>query len=76
MKKVYRQKFFATKQEARAFQKKNGGALYSVKAKNRDTRTDYFVEAALLFTRTGEEINPKEFPYCIAWNEQIATQNA
>ena len=73
--KIYHQKFFATKQEAQAFQKKNGGALYSVKAKNRDTRTDYFVEAAMFFDATGKEINPKALPYCIAWNEQVTTQN-
>lgn len=43
---LYAHKFFKTKEDAKAFQKKHGGALYS-NAPGSRTKRDYLTEAAM-----------------------------
>lgn len=63
---MYKNKFFKTKEEAKAFQKSNGGALYS-NVKGSRTK-QYYMDELLVLERFDEEfIN--EHPYVVAWNE-------
>lgn len=61
---LYARKFFKTKEKARAFQKKHGGALYADVPGSR-TRDDYRVEACLAELPASER---EAHPYCVAWN--------
>lgn len=61
---LYARKFFKTEKAAKAFQRKNGGALYSDIQGSR-TREDYRVEACIAeLTETQREGRP----FCVAWN--------
>ena len=61
---LYARKFFKTKEAAKAFQKKHGGALY-VGSPRSATREDYHIEAVL----EGLTASQREaHPYCVAWN--------
>lgn len=62
----YRNKFFKTKEEAIAFQKEHGGALYS-NAKYSKTKMKYMAEALGVAGLNRESIN--KYPFCVAWNE-------
>lgn len=63
----YCRKFFATKEEAKAFQREKGfGALYSF-AKGSRTKQRYMVEAAIAgLGMQSIMMNP----YVVAWNER------
>ena len=64
---MYKNKFFKTKEEAKAFQKEKGyGALYSNVKGSRTKK--YYRDELLVKGRCDEEfIN--EHPYVVAWNE-------
>jgi hypothetical protein len=62
---MYYNKFFSTKEEAKAFQKQQGyGVMYSY-TKGSRTKRDYLAEAAMagLDMETVEKL-----PYVVAWN--------
>ena len=64
----YNNRFFSTKDEAKAFQKKHGGAMYSSTPRSR-TKKDFQVEMAVALDARAEVIDPDKTPYCVAWNE-------
>lgn len=64
----YNNKFFATREEAKAFQKKHGGALYSYVPRSR-TKRDFMVEIMIAYDARKEVIDKEKTPYCVAWNE-------
>lgn len=61
---LYAHKFFKTKENAKAFQRKHGGALYS-NAPGSRTKQDYLTEAAMAEMT---EKQREERPFCVAWN--------
>lgn len=61
---LYAHKFFKTKEDAKAFQKKHGGALYS-NAPGSRTKRDYLTEAAMAEMT---EKQREERPFCVARN--------
>lgn len=61
---LYAHKFFKTQEEARAFQREHGGALYSG-LPGSHTRKDYAVEAAMAEMT---EKQREDCPFCVAWN--------
>lgn len=61
---LYAHKFFKTKEDAKAFQKKHGGAFYS-NAPGSRTKRDYLTEAAMAEMT---EKQREERPFCVAWN--------
>lgn len=66
--RMYRNRFFKTRDEAEAFKKQHGGALYS-NEKYSHTKQDYMTEAKMVSYRTDEFI--AEHPFCVAWNQTI-----
>ncbi len=62
----YYYKFFKTEEEARTFQKENGGALYKNTPRSR-TKRSYAVEAGMAGVDPNGDFC-KERPYVIAWN--------
>ena len=65
----YNNKFFATREEAKAFQKEHGGAIYSATPKSK-TKRSFCTEMAVAFDARMEVVNPNETPWCVAWNEK------
>lgn len=61
---LYAHKFFKTKENAQAFQRKHGGALYS-NAPGSRTKKDYLTEAVMAEMT---EKQREERPFCVAWN--------
>lgn len=61
---LYAHKFFKTKENAKAFQRKHGGALYS-NAPGSRTKRDYITEAAMAGMT---EKQCEDRPFCVAWN--------
>lgn len=70
--KIYRNQFFKTKEEAFAFQDAHGGAVYS-NAKYSHTKQDYMVEAKQIACLSDEFI--AEHPYCVAWNQFVEIEH-
>ena len=70
--KIYRNKFFKTEEEAVAFQKVNGGALYR-NVKYSHTKDDYMIEAKQIACLSDEFI--AEHPYCVAWNQFVEIEH-
>ena len=66
---MYMSKFFKTLEDADAFKKQNGGALYKLKARVKKGQgpNSYTIEA-MMRGLTEEEM--KDFPYCVAWNQK------
>ena len=66
---MYMSKFFKTLEDAEAFKKQNGGALYKLKARVKKGQgpNSYQVEAHMR-GMTKEEM--QKLPYCVAWNEK------
>ena len=65
---MYMHKFFKTKEEAKAFQKKEGyGVLYSNAPRSR-TKRDYMIEHDMA-KGEGLGITPESHPFVVAWNE-------
>lgn len=65
---MYCNKFFKTEDEAKAFQKSHGGALYK-NVKRSHTRESYRVEAAMAVQggwMHGTDLDAH--PYCVTWN--------
>lgn len=65
---MYCNKFFKTEDEAKAFQKSHGGALYKNIKRSR-TRESYRVEA-IMAVQGGwmHSTDADTHPYCVAWN--------
>ncbi len=64
---MYHNKFFKTLEDARAFQRIHGGALYSNAPRSR-TKQDYKAEMAVALDARQEVVNPEETPFVVAWN--------
>ena len=62
---MYMNRFFETKEAAKAFQKEHGGAFYSY-VKGSRTKRSYLAEAAM---RGMSMDDVEKFPYVVAWNE-------
>ena len=63
----FNNKFFATKEAAKVFQKQNKRGkllMYSEKS-----RPNFEAEMMVAAQRRGEVVFPDETPYCVAWNE-------
>lgn len=67
----YNNRFFATEQEAKAFQKKHGGQLLHITPRShRETRQAFAAEMAVAHDARGEVVDKDKTPYCVAWNER------
>lgn len=64
----YNNKFFGTKDEAKAFQKEHGGVIYSNIPRSR-TKSNYLVETWVAQDARGETVDPAVTPWVVAWNE-------
>ena len=64
----YNNKFFATKEEAQAFQKEHGGVLYSDTPRSK-TKRAFQIEKVVAFDARMEVVDGTKTPYCVAWNE-------
>lgn len=64
----YNNKFFKTREEAKAFQKEHGDAIYSDTPKSK-TKRNFRAEITVAFDARMELVNPNETPWCVAWNE-------
>lgn len=64
---MYYNRFFKTREEAREFQKENGGVLYSNTPKSR-TKKNFRAEMAVAFDARREVVDGNATPYCVAWN--------
>ena len=67
--RIFKNQFFKTKEEAKDFQKKNGGAFYS-NVKGSRTKRDYIAELAILNPDNYEQFS-ENYPYVIAWTETM-----
>ena len=66
--RIYKNQFFKTKDEAKAFQKEKGyGALYS-NVKGSKTKRDYTAELAILSPNDPLKF-AQEYPYVVAWTQ-------
>ena len=65
---AYNNRFFRTREEAKAFQREHGGAVYSC-APRSSTNDDYRVEVAVAYDGRREIVDVTETPWCVAWNE-------
>lgn len=65
---MYNNRFFKTREEAKAFQKENGGAIYSDTPKSK-TKRSFCAEMAVAFDARREVVNPNKTPWCVAWNQ-------
>lgn len=65
---MYCNKFFRTREEAKAFQHEHGGAIYSC-TKNSKTKRRYNIEIGLAFDARREIVDMNKLPWCVAWNE-------
>ena len=65
---MYCNKFFRTEEEAKAFKKSHGGALYK-NIKGSHTRQAYRVEA-MMAVQGGwfRSTETDTYPFCVAWN--------
>ena len=65
---MYCNKFFKTEEEAKAFKKSHGGALYK-NIKGSHTRQAYRVEA-MMAVQGGwlRSTETDTYPFCVAWN--------
>ena len=64
----YNNRFFKTREEAKAFQKENGGVIYSHVPYSR-TKRDFLYEMAVALDARGEIVDKVKTPFCVAWNE-------
>lgn len=66
---MYNNKFFATKEEAKDFQKSHGGVLMHYTAQMRkEKKLDFLAEIAVALDARGEVIDKEKTPFCVAWN--------
>lgn len=63
----FNNKFFDTKEAAKAFQKQNKRGKLLVYKKSRPGCFE--AEIMVAAQRRGEVVFPEETPYCVAWNE-------
>lgn len=70
--KIYRNRFFKTKEEAEKFKKEHGGALYA-NIRYSHTKNDYMIEAKQVACKSDEFI--AEHPYCVAWNQFVSVNH-
>lgn len=64
----YNNRFFATREEAVAFQKEHGGVIYSHKPYSH-TKREFMLEIMVAFDARGEIVDENKTPFCVAWNE-------
>lgn len=64
----YNNQFFHTREEAKEFQAKHGGAIYSHLPQSR-TKEDFRAEMAIALDAWNEVVSISETPWCVAWNE-------
>lgn len=66
----FNNKFFSTKEAAKAFQKQNKrGKLLVYNPLDKKSRPAFEAELIVAAQRRGEVVFPEETPYCVAWNE-------
>lgn len=65
----YNNRFFATKEDAKKFQKEHCGALYANTPRSR-TRLDFTTEMMVAWDARREAVDAEKTPYCVAWNER------
>lgn len=66
---IYNNKFFKTREDAKAFQKQNGGVLIQMPKRDCERMRSFRAEMAVAWDARRERINPFETPYVVAWNE-------
>ena len=67
---MYNNKFFATREEAKAFQKEHGGVLIALTPRcHKETRLSFMAEMQVAADARGEIVDPAKTPFCVAWNE-------
>lgn len=71
--RTFKNKFFKTREEALAFQEKQGGILYSNEKGSR-TRSEYMGE--LLILGCADEIFIAEHPYVVSWSVRKRKERA
>lgn len=64
----YNNKFFHTREEAKAFQREHGGCLYSCIPRS-STKHAFRIEMAVAFDARQEIVDMNKTPWCVAWNE-------
>ena len=64
----YNNKFFHTREEAKAFQAEHGGTLYSYTPRSK-TKKAFRAETSVAFDARQEIVNISQTPWCVAWNE-------
>jgi hypothetical protein len=63
----FNNRFFYTKEAAKAFQKQNKrGKLITYSPRGKES---FMAEMMVAAQRRGEVVFPEETPYCVAWNE-------
>lgn len=65
---TYNNKFFHTREEAKAFQKDHGGVIYSHTPHSR-TKRDFRAEMTVAFDARHEIVDINKTPWVVAWNE-------
>ena len=63
-------KFFKTREEAKAFQAEHGGEIYSCTPRSK-TKTSYNKQMGIAFDARRELVKMNETPWCVCWEEQI-----
>ena len=63
-------KFFATEEEAKEFQKIHGGKFLKFNTLNKEMRLEYIAETAIAWDKRHEEVDVAKTPYCVAWGEK------
>ena len=67
----FNNKFFATEEEAKVFQKAHGGQLIALKKRSRkETRANFAAEMMVAYDARGEVVDKDKTPFCVAWNER------
>lgn len=64
----YNNKFFGTREEAKAFQKEHGGVIYSDTPRSK-TKSSFQIEMMVARDARMEVVNAANTPWCVAWNE-------
>ncbi len=64
----YNNRFFPTREDAKAFQREHGGAMYSALPRSR-TKREFQDEIAVALDARNEIVSAIETPWCVAWNE-------
>lgn len=67
----YNNRFFETRDDAKAFQKEHGGVFLSMTPRSHSsTKMEFHAEMMVALDARGEHVDPEKTPYCVAWNER------